>query len=405
MRFGTGRIDWRYVTIATPGVPSASSMHYAALSMRTVVFVAGARPNFVKIAPLLCESGARGTPFRAELVHTGQHYDFEMSGVFFDQLGIRSPDAFLQVGSATHGVQTGRIMHSFDEWLAARREPPAAVVVVGDVNSTMACALVAAKRGIPVAHVEAGLRSFDRTMPEEINRVVTDAVSDLLLVSEPAGLANLAKEGIASARIEYVGNVMIDTLVRQLPEARALSVASRWQLATQGYAVVTLHRPSNVDVEPRLASLATFLRSVAAQIPLVFAVHPRTVQRLRDLELADVLSRTPGLHMCPPLSYREFLSLVASSRLVLTDSGGIQEETTYLDVPCITLRTTTERPVTVSDGSNVLVGEDLNAAACAVADVIAGRAKHARPIEGWDGRASSRILDALSRHIFSGGAT
>jgi UDP-N-acetylglucosamine 2-epimerase (non-hydrolysing) len=354
--------------------------------MSSVVFVAGARPNFVKIAPLLRELDVRGNPFPSELVHTGQHYNFAMSGVFFEQLGIRAPDVHLDVGSASHGIQTGKIMAAFDTWLAGRAAPPRAVVVVGDVNSTLACALVAAKRGIPVAHVEAGLRSFDRAMPEEINRVVTDAVSDLLLVSEPSGMENLAREGIAPAKVKYVGNVMIDTLVHQLPAARALPLP--FALSRGSYAVVTLHRPSNVDAPERLAALAGLLRRLAAEIPVVFPIHPRTHQRLAGLDLGRV-------HACAPLGYREFLGLVDGARLVLTDSGGIQEETTYLGIPCITLRTTTERPVTVTRGTNVLVGDDLDAAWRVVIDARDRPRSPAQLIDGWEGAAAGRAISTL----------
>jgi UDP-N-acetylglucosamine 2-epimerase (non-hydrolysing) len=356
--------------------------------MDSVVFVAGARPNFMKIAPIL-----RQLP--GELVHTGQHYDFEMSGVFFEQLGIRAPDVHLQVGSAGHGVQTGRIMASFEDWLAARPRPPRGLVVVGDVNSTMACALVAVKRGIPVAHVEAGLRSFDRAMPEEINRLVTDAVADLLLVSEPAGLVNLAREGIPDARVAYVGNVMIDTLVDQLPAARALAVGERMGLPAGGYALVTLHRPSNVDDRDRLAALLGFLQRLAAEMPVVFPIHPRTDKKLDALGLRAQVTGTAGLHLSPPLGYREFLSLMAGARVAVTDSGGIQEETTFLGVPCITMRANTERPVTVSHGTNTLVGDRLDAAWAVVAQVLAGTHKQPSPIDGWDGKAAERIAATL----------
>jgi UDP-N-acetylglucosamine 2-epimerase (non-hydrolysing) len=346
--------------------------------MSSVVFVAGARPNFVKIAPLL--RAADAVSLRNELVHTGQHYDFSLSGMFFDQLGIRAPDAHLDVGSASHGVQTGRIMAAFDTWLAARSTR--LVVVVGDVNSTMACALVAAKRGIRVAHVEAGLRSFDRTMPEEVNRVVTDHVSDLLLVSEPAGLDNLAREGIAADKVKFVGNVMIDTLVAQLPAARALPPP----LPRETYAVVTLHRPSNVDSPARLAQIAAFLRRLAERMPVVFPAHPRTKKALAATSLGTV-------KLCDPLGYREFLSLVDGARLVITDSGGLQEETTFLGMRCITLRTTTERPITVTRGTNVVVGDDLDAAWRAAIDPPPRRPAE---IEGWDGRAAARVVDEIA---------
>lgn len=360
-----------------------------------IVLVAGARPNFMKVAPLLRALEARRGVADALLVHTGQHADYGMSDVFFEQLGIRAPDVHLQVGFGTHGAQTGRIMASFEEYLVARAEPPRGIVVVGDVNSTMACALVGAKMRISVAHVEAGLRSGDRGMPEEINRLVTDAVSDLLFVSEPAGLENLAREGVPDHKVKYVGNVMIDTLVRELAEARRLDMAARLGLAPRQYAFVTLHRPSNVDGSERLAALVRFLGRLGAALPTVFPAHPRTSKRLDDLGLRAVLTAAPGLHLCEPLGYREALGLFAEARLVVTDSGGLQEETTFLGVPCITLRPNTERPVTVTRGTNVVVGEDLDAAWAAVQEVLAGRQKQGSAIDGWDGHAAERIADAL----------
>ncbi len=365
--------------------------------MGPVLFVAGARPNLMKIAPILRANEARGRPLADVLVHTGQHYDFEMSGVFFEQLGIREPDVHLQVGSASHGIQTARIMSSFEEHLLGRGDRPRGVVVVGDVNSTMACTLVATKLGIPVAHVEAGLRSFDRAMPEEINRLVTDAIADLLLVSEPAGLVNLAREGVAADKIKYVGNVMIDTLVHQRAGARALELPARLGLDRGGYALVTLHRPANVDSRERLGALVGFLRRLAAVMPTVFPIHPRTDKQLAEFGLRAELDATPGLHRLPPQGYQEFLGLMDGARLVVSDSGGIQEETSFLGVPCITMRTTTERPVTVTGGTNTLVGDDLEVAWRVVEEVLAGKHRPGAPIDGWDGRAAERVIDELLR--------
>jgi len=359
-----------------------------------VVLIAGARPNFMKLAPLLRELARRGR-LRATLVHTGQHYGHHMSDVFFEQLGMPSPDVHLEVGSASHGLQTGKIMAAFEDYLAARPAPPHGVVVVGDVNSTMACALVAVKRGIPVAHVEAGLRSFDRSMPEEINRMVTDAVSDLLLVSEPAGLDNLAREGVPPARVRYCGNVMIDSLVDQLAAARALEVPARFGMRRGAYAIATLHRPSNVDAPERLRELIAFLLRVGTELPVVFPVHPRTAKMLGELGRHDALAPGDRVRLTRPLGYREFLGLMEGARLVLTDSGGIQEETTYLGVPCVTLRPNTERPVTVTQGTNTLVGEDLDRAWDACAAILRATPTPARPIEGWDGRAAVRVVDVL----------
>jgi len=363
--------------------------------MSTFVFVAGARPNFVKIAPILRALAARNKGPSSTLVHTGQHYDSGMSAVFFQQLGIREPDVHLQVGSGTHGAQTARMMIAFEEYLLSLDALPAGVVVVGDVNSTMAAALVAVKLGIPVAHVEAGLRSFDRSMPEEVNRVVTDAVADLLLVSEPDGLRNLANEGIPSAKIRYVGNVMIDTLVQQLPVARRLETAEGLGIVTGQYALVTLHRPSNVDDADRLADVVAFLERLGATLPVVLPVHPRTEGKLREFDLRARLSSAPGVHLLEPLGYLENLSLMQGARLVVTDSGGIQEETTYLGVPCVTLRPSTERPVTVTQGTNTVVGDDLERAWRTAEEVLAGRYKSGRPVDGWDGRAAERVVDAL----------
>lgn len=362
--------------------------------MEDVVLVAGARPNFMKLAPLLRELDRRGQ-LRTTLVHTGQHYGHQMSDVFFEQLGMPRPDAHLEVGSASHGVQTGKIMAAFDDYLAARPAPPHGVVVVGDVNSTMACALVAVKRGIPVAHVEAGLRSFDRSMPEEINRMVTDAVSDLLLVSEPAGLDNLAREGVPAARVRYCGNVMIDSLVDQLLAARALEMPARFGVCRGAYALATLHRPSNVDAPDRLRELIAFLLRIGSELPVLFPVHPRTDKVLGELGLHDAIALGGGVRLIEPLGYREFLGLMDAARLVLTDSGGIQEETTYLGIPCVTLRANTERPVTVSQGTNVLAGEDLGRAWTLCAASLRGTPRRPQRIEGWDGRAATRVVDAL----------
>jgi UDP-N-acetylglucosamine 2-epimerase (non-hydrolysing) len=259
----------------------------------------------------------------------------------------------------------------------------------------MACALVAVKRGIRVVHVEAGLRSFDRTMPEEINRLVTDAVSDLLLVSEPAGLENLAREGIPSSKVRYVGNVMIDTLVDQLAAASALDMPKRFGLEPRRYAVATLHRPSNVDSDARLAELTRFLRDIADEVPVIFPVHPRTEKRLVGLGLRDRLTEAGAVRLSAPLGYREFIGLMAQARVVVTDSGGIQEETTYLGIPCVTLRSNTERPITISRGTNALVGDDLAAAAAAVATSLRATAKRSEPIDGWDGKAAQRAVEAL----------
>jgi UDP-N-acetylglucosamine 2-epimerase (non-hydrolysing) len=363
---------------------------------REVVFVAGARPNFMKVAPMLRAARSLGAPFATPLVHTGQHYDAAMSDVFFDELGIPTPDAHLNVGSGSHGAQTARVLEGFESWLTARGDRVRGVVVVGDVNSTMACTIAAAKMNIPVAHVEAGLRSFDRTMPEEINRMVTDSIADLLLPSEPAGVENLAREGVDPRRVVFVGNTMIDTVAQQLPAARALDVPASLGLSPRGYVLVTLHRPSNVDDPSRLRALVELLGRVTERAAVVFPAHPRTRARLDAFGLLPALTANPRLRLLDPLAYRQNLALMADARLVLTDSGGIQEESTYLGVPCLTLRTNTERPVTVTLGTNTLVGEDLGMAERLVNEILAGRYKAGLPVEGWDGRASERIIGVLT---------
>ncbi len=357
--------------------------------------VAGARPNFMKVAPILGEMDRRRLD--CQFIHTGQHYDDAMSDAFLRELRIRAPDVHLGVGSGTHGVQTARVLVAFEEHLLRAR--CACVVVVGDVNSTMACTLAASKLGIPVAHVEAGLRSFDRCMPEEINRVVTDAVADLLLVSEPAGLENLAREGIPPEKVAYVGNVMIDTLVAELPAARSATILSELGLCEHSYAYVTLHRPATVDSADRLAAAVQLLERISRLLPVAFAIHPRTRSRLVAGPLYERLSGNGRICLLGPQPYRAGLRLMASARLVLTDSGGIQEETSYLGVPCITLRSSTERPVTTTAGTNVVVGEDVANAWAAVGSVLAGQHPTGRPIPGWDGHAAGRIVDELVRRF------
>jgi UDP-N-acetylglucosamine 2-epimerase (non-hydrolysing) len=355
-----------------------------------LLFVAGARPNFVKVAPLLWEA-ARRPGLEAPLVHTGQHYDERMSAQFFRELAIPPPSVNLQVGAGSHAVQTAEVMKRFEPELVAQR--PDAVVVVGDVNSTLACALVAAKLDVPVAHVEAGLRSFDRSMPEEINRVVTDAVSRWLLVSEQAGVENLRREGASADRIFHVGNVMIDTLVASRAPIERSPILDELGLDPASYAVLTLHRPANVDDPAAFARLLAAIRRLQAELPVVFPVHPRTRPAL-----AAILNGRPmaNLILTEPLGYLAFLKLVAHARLVLTDSGGLQEESTALGVPCLTLRTNTERPATVDQGTNRLVGLDPERIVQAALAALANTERPRRIPPLWDGRAAPRILDILT---------
>jgi UDP-N-acetylglucosamine 2-epimerase (non-hydrolysing) len=356
--------------------------------MPLVVHVVGARPNFMKIAPVLRALARREAGQR--LVHTGQHWDEKMSGVFFEDLGLPRPDVDLGVGSGSHAEQTARVMLAFEKVLVEVR--PDLVLVPGDVNSTVAAALVAAKLGVKVAHLEAGLRSFDRAMPEELNRVVTDHLSDLLLTPSADGDENLKHEGIPASRIRRVGNVMIDTLLANLPRARALRVPERLGLTPGRYAVATLHRPSNVDEPQTLARLLGALRRIAHEAPVVFPVHPRTRARLEAAGLGETAG---ALRLCEPLGYLEFLSLTSAAQLVLTDSGGLQEETTALGIPCLTLRENTERPVTVDEGTNEVVGTDAERIVTAALHALAGEGKRGRCPALWDGKAGERAADAI----------
>ena len=361
-----------------------------------IVLVAGARPNFIKIAPLMKEMRDR-PGLETRLVHTGQHYDERMSGLFFEELEIPRPDVDLGVGSGSHAVQTAEVMRRFEPVLDA--ESPDAVVVVGDVNSTVACALTAVKKHIPTAHVEAGLRSFDRTMPEEINRIVTDSISDWLFVSERSGLANLRREGIPDDRVHFVGNVMIDTLLQHRQRCERSRVLGGLELEGAGYAVLTLHRPASVDDPEVLGRLTAAVDRIAREIPVVFPVHPRTAAVLRERRSFGraAPANGAGLRLIEPLGYLDFLKLLAYARFVMTDSGGIQEETTVLGVPCLTLRTSTERPATISEGTNRLVGLDPEEIVAAALEAADRRTASRRIPELWDGQASRRIVDVLVR--------
>ncbi len=362
----------------------------------TVHLIAGARPNFMKIAPIIRALREDGQ-LRWRLIHTGQHYDRNMSEVFFEELGIPTPDVHFNCGGGTHAAQTARIMEAFESHCAA--EHPDAVVVVGDVNSTMACAIVAKKASIPVAHVEAGLRSGDMAMPEEINRIVTDSISDWFYVTEPSGIEHLTREGHRAEDIEYVGHVMVDNLLFQLEQLKAVSPPAiethviKERLGR--YGVVTLHRPSNVDDSLVLSRIVGALRLISTDLPLVFPVHPRTRAKLEQLPegLGD------RVHLLDPLPYMAFLHLWKDAAVILTDSGGLQEESTAIGVPCVTLRENTERPVTVSVGTNTLAGTDPHAIiAAASRAILVGHQPGRRP-ELWDGRAAKRIVASLTARL------
>jgi UDP-N-acetylglucosamine 2-epimerase (non-hydrolysing) len=361
--------------------------------VQTVLHVAGARPNFMKIAPVL-EGLREREGLRQVLVHTGQHHDRGMSGTFFEDLGLPRPDHDLGAGGGTHAQQTAAIMIGIERVLAEER--PDLVVVVGDVNSTLAAAIVAAKAGIPVAHVEAGLRSHDWSMPEEINRLVTDRLSTVLLTPSRDAEENLLREGIQAERIHFVGNVMIDTLLRHRARAPWPLVKKALDLEDRGFAVLTLHRPANVDSPETLGRILERLRIVAPRYPIVFPVHPRTALRLREHGLGAAAG---FLRMVEPLGYTEFLALMDHAALVLTDSGGIQEETTVLGVPCFTLRDNTERPTTVSEGTNTLVGADARDLAAAFRSLSDASPKSGRIPEGWDGMAGKRVSRVLGAFL------
>lgn len=354
-----------------------------------LALVVGARPNFVKAAALV--AALRAYPeIRWRLIHTGQHYDPSMSGAFFRDLDLPDPDVNLHVGSSHGAVQTAEIMFRLVPVLGTER--PDLVVVVGDVNSTLAGALVAVKMGIRLAHVEAGLRSFDRTMPEELNRLLTDAVADYCFTTEPAANENLLREGVAPERIHHVGNVMIDTLFRFRERAAASAILARLGLAPRQFAVLTLHRPSNVDDDGTLTHVLGLVAPVAEDVPVVFPVHPRTRRRLQELRQGAL---GPGLRLVDPLPYLDFVRLMDTAACVLTDSGGIQEETTALGVPCLTLRTTTERPITLTQGTNRLVGLDAERVQQAWAEIRRGAWPEGRLPELWDGKAAERIVRVL----------
>ncbi|HJQ22535.1 MAG TPA: UDP-N-acetylglucosamine 2-epimerase (non-hydrolyzing) [Blastocatellia bacterium] len=361
--------------------------------MLKIINVVGARPNFMKIAPVMDEMRRRAPRLKPLLVHTGQHYDEAMSESFFADLALPRPDINLEVGSASHAEQTARIMLAFEQVLIAER--PDWVVVVGDVNSTMAATLVAAKMAVRVAHVEAGLRSRDHSMPEEINRLVTDALADLLLTPSRDADENLRREGVAPEKIRFVGNVMIDTLFRSLERAKQSVVLDRFRVRPGEFAAMTLHRPSNVDDAATLAGILDALAAIQERLPIIFPAHPRTRARLEAFGLLERLRSLPHIVLTEPLGYLDFLQLYSNSRLVLTDSGGIQEETTALGIPCLTLRHNTERPVTVSEGTNRIVGNDPQVIQSEAFAALASPPPRGRVPELWDGDAAARIVDAI----------
>ncbi|MEK7723831.1 MAG: UDP-N-acetylglucosamine 2-epimerase (non-hydrolyzing) [Acidobacteriota bacterium] len=362
--------------------------------MLKVLNIVGARPNFMKIAPIYAEMKRRESEFLPLIVHTGQHYDAAMSDSFFVDLGMPTPDVHLNVGSASHAVQTAKIMMEFEPILLGQK--PDWVLVVGDVNSTIACALVCSKLGVKVAHVEAGLRSYDRTMPEEINRILTDSISDLLLTPSPDGNENLKKEGIADEKVKLVGNVMIDSLLRNLKIAESSTVREDLNLTEKGYAVLTLHRPSNVDDKEVFGGLIDSLVSISEKIPIIFPAHPRTKGRVEEFGFVEKVEKS-NIKLIEPLGYLDFMRLYSGAKLVLTDSGGLQEETTALGIPCLTLRENTERPITIEMGTNILVGTNPENIKQTAFEVLADEnfTANAKIPPLWDGKTAERICDSL----------
>ena len=362
--------------------------------MLKILNIVGARPNFMKIAPIYAEMKRRESEFSPFIVHTGQHYDERMSAFFFDDLGMPEPDVYLGVGSGSHAEQTAKIMLKFEP--VVWREKPDWVVVVGDVNSTIACALVCSKLGVRVAHVEAGLRSRDRTMPEEINRILTDSISDLLLTPSADANENLAAEGICEKKVKLVGNVMIDSLLHNLELAKSSKISEELELTEKEYAVLTLHRPSNVDERDTFAGIIDALLEISAEIPIVFPAHPRTTGRIEEFGFSGMIERS-DLRIIEPLGYLDFQKLMSGARFVLTDSGGLQEETTALGIPCLTLRENTERPITIEMGTNVLVGTDGEQISKGAFEILSSSdaVENAQVPPLWEGKTAGRICEAL----------
>jgi len=364
-----------------------------------IALVCGARPNFMKIAPLLQAinkfNEGHGRSFAPILVHTGQHYDYEMSKIFFDDLELPEPDIYLGIGSGTHAEQTGKVMIEFEKVLF--REKPDIVLVVGDVNSTLAGALAAVKLHIPLAHVEAGLRSYDRSMPEEINRLLTDAISDYLFTPSPDADENLRKEGIAEEKIFLVGDVMVDSLLHNKDKANHSQILHQLNLINKSYALLTLHRPSNVDEKESLLRIIKALCEISQKVPIVFPAHPRTKKNIGKFGFSRFFDDELIL-LIEPLGYLDFLNLETNAKFVMTDSGGIQEETTVLDVPCLTLRDTTERPVTISQGTNTLVRNDTQTIVEEALKILEGKGKKGNRPDLWDGKTAERVVEILT-HI------
>ncbi len=364
--------------------------------MIKILNVVGARPNFMKIAPIQREM-AKYPNIQPVLVHTGQHYDERMSKFFFNDLQLPQPDIYLGVGSGSHAEQTAKIMVQFEQVLL--KEKPDLVIVVGDVNSTAACSMVAAKMETKIAHVEAGLRSFDRSMPEEINRLVTDVLADLLFVTEKSGLENLKREGIDDHKIHFVGHVMIDSLIYYKPMAEQSNILNELNLEPGTYGVITLHRPSNVDHKENFEKLLNAFEQIEKRLPLIFPIHPRSQKMIDRFGLREKVEKMRNLKLLEPLGYLDFMKLLHNARLVLTDSGGLQEETTYLGIPCITMRENTERPITVDIGTNVLVGTDTQRIIEEAEKVLDGKAKKGQIPELWDGHAAERIVKIIERTL------
>ena len=359
-----------------------------------IYIVAGARPNFMKVAPLIREMRRENLKFK--LIHTGQHYDYEMSKIFFDELGIPEPDIYLNVGSASHTVQTAKIMIEFEKFIL--KDKPALVIVVGDVNSTIACALVAKKLAIKIAHVEAGLRSFDQTMPEEINRILTDQISDLLFITEKSAEINLKREGINPNKIYFVGNIMIDNLINNLEKARSLEVLKQYNLSMKNFTLITAHRPSNVDHKENLEKFIEILNFIQEKIKVFFPIHPRFKKNLEKFELISKIKKT-NIIINEPVGYLEFLNLMLNSKFVLTDSGGRQEEESFLKIPILTLRKNTERPITIEKGTNTIVGNDIEKIKKFVEDILKGKYKKGTNIKKWDGKTAERIITIIKKSL------